>query len=111
MYNQTKKYSQAPFKNLLAQLQALQFDIIDACNQAPDSCINNFKLVLVNQLLKKANTLISLDTVFKDFIPISDFDEFSAEASPTYSDVKIVINQYINSIKQVQLDCSAYFIP
>lgn len=76
-------------KQLLQQLRAMAEDFENLSKKKPDDKLNKFKVELVNDLLRRANSVLSPGT------PIKSFVEFDSEDLPSNSDVLLVLSQYV----------------
>nr|WP_315207019.1 hypothetical protein [uncultured Flavobacterium sp.] len=85
------------FKKLLNQLEGLHEEISTLSKKSYTDALNNFKLKLVNQVLKRTNKL--LGTNYK---PFDDFEEFNEDDLPNNSDVTLVLSQYINCMESLR---------
>ncbi len=83
-------------EQLLSQVWALERDFSELSKKKPDDIINNFKLKLVNDLLKKANTYLPVDRR-----PFPDFTEFCEGSLPSNSDVLIILSQYRECLRKL----------
>ncbi|WKZ47443.1 MAG: hypothetical protein QY306_16645 [Anaerolineales bacterium] len=86
------------FEQVQTQLQGFYKEISGFATKKPDDAINTFKLKLINQVLKRANALLSKRK------PFSDFNQFASDNLPSNSDVVVVISQYINSLEKIRAD-------
>ena len=85
------------FKKILNQLEGLHEEISTLSRKSYTDALNNFKLKLVNQVLKRTNELLG-----KDYKPFDDFTEFIEDDLPTNSDVTLVLSQYINCMESLR---------
>jgi len=86
------------FEQVQSQLQGFYKEISGFAAKKPDDAINTFKLKLINQVLKRANALLSKRK------PFSDFNQFEADNLPSNSDVLVMVSQYINSLEKLRAD-------
>lgn len=85
------------FKKILNQLEGLHEEISTLSKKSYTDALNNFKLKLVNQVLKRTNKLLG-----KEYKPFDDFEEFNEDDLPTNSDVTLVLSQYINCMESLR---------
>jgi len=85
------------FKKILNQLEGLHEEISTLSKKSYTDALNNFKLKLVNQVLKRTNKLLG-----KEYKPFDDFEIFNEEDLPTNSDVTLVLSQYINCMESLR---------
>jgi hypothetical protein len=85
------------FKKILNQLEGLHEEIANLSKKSYTDALNDFKLKMVNQILKRANNLLG-----EDYKPFEDFDEFDIDDVPTNSDVTLVLSQYINCMESLR---------
>jgi hypothetical protein len=85
------------FKKILNQLGGLHEEISTLSKKSYTDALNNFKLKLVNQVLKRTNELLG-----KEYKPFDDFTEFIEDDLPTNSDVTLVLSQYINCMESLR---------
>jgi len=85
------------FKKLLNQLEGLHEEISTLSKKSYTDALNNFKLKLVNQVLKRTNKLLG-----KNYKPFDDFEEFNEDDLPNNSDVTLVLSQYINCMESLR---------
>ena len=90
------------FEQIQTQLQGFYKEMNGFAAKKPDDAINTFKLKLINQVLKIANSLLSKRK------PFTDFDQFEADNLPSNSDVAVMISQYINSLEKLRADNIKY---
>jgi hypothetical protein len=91
------------FDMLKSQLEGLHAEISFLSNKSPDFGLGAFKLKLVNQILVFANEFLG-----EKYKPFKDFNLFEELESPSYSDVALLLTQYlkcfeifrINNIRQ-----------
>ena len=86
------------FVRVYGQLRELRRDFSELSSKKPSEAINLFKLARVNEFLGKAN--LFLETGFE---PFESFKQFDQNDIPTNSDVLLVLNQYILSLKKYVL--------
>ena len=82
------------FQSVQSQLGQLYKEFSVLAKGKGDSAINPFKLSLVNEKLRRANTLL-----VGLFRPIADFELFSQDDLPTNSDVVVVLSQYLDGLE------------
>lgn len=87
------------FETLQAQLTGLYEEMQTLTKKNPNDSINKFKLGLVNNVLRSANSFAG-----KWKKPIDGFTEFGEEDLPSNSDVLIVLSQYINHLEKIRAD-------
>ncbi len=86
------------FEQIQSQLQGFYKEMSGFASKKSDDAINTFKLTLINQVLKRANSLLSKRK------PFSDFSQFEIDILPSNSDVVVMISQYINSLEKLRAD-------
>ena len=86
----------AEFETLEGQMRGLYEDIGKLTGKKPHDGINKFKLVIVNQLLRRTNGLLSKGP------PLEGFSEFEDVELPSNSDVQIVLSQYLNALEALR---------
>jgi len=94
-----KNHSTEAFQRLYTQIQDIYSEISILSKKTPDGKINTFKLEFVNQLLSMANEVLSDQNK-----PFSDFSTFSEDDMPSYSDVVLVISQYLKCLERLNKD-------
>ena len=82
------------FEQVRSHLQKLYDELSGLSKKNPDSPLNRFKVGIVNERLRVANTFLS--GIHKPFETFAEFDE--AELV-TASDVVVVLSQYLNSLE------------
>ncbi len=85
------------YRKTLNQLEGLHEEIATLSKKSYTDALNQFKLKLVNQVLKKANTLLG-----NNYKPFADFIEFDVDDLPSNSDVTLVLSQYINCMESLR---------
>jgi hypothetical protein len=80
----------AKYEKLVVQLRALKDEIALLSKSKPNDALNPFKLGFVNEKLAVANTILT-----GEFRPFDSFTTFSLESLPSYSDVVMVLAQYL----------------
>ncbi len=85
------------FKKILNQLEGLHQEISNLSKKSYTDALNNFKLNLVNQILKRSNQILGAKKK-----PFDDFIEFKEDDLPTNSDVTLVLSQYINCMESLR---------
>lgn len=80
------------YEILISQLRTFAEDIEKFAKKKPDESLNEFKISFVNEVIAKINNLIG------EYKPFKDFTLFEKENIPSYSDVLIILNQYIQSM-------------
>lgn len=87
------------FEKIHVQMQALHGEVGLLSKKSPNDALNKFKLKLINQLIKEANSVLKVD-----YKPIDGFDVFSEDDLPTNSDVTMVLAQYLNCLEKLRAD-------
>lgn len=82
------------FERVQNQLSKLHEEIAVLSKSKPDNSLNAFKLKVVNERLRTANSLL-----VPPFKPFQDFDEFADDSLPTNSDVVVVLSQYLDALE------------
>ncbi len=82
------------FEKTQSQVQALHEEMGALAKSKPDNPINKFKLKIINEKLKDANTLLT-----GEFKPFADFEIFDDADMPTSSDVVIILSQYLQCLE------------
>jgi hypothetical protein len=98
------------FEVIKSQLEGLHAEISILSCKTPDVAIGTFKLKFLNQILVLANEFLG-----DKYKPFKDFNLFEELESPSYSDVALMLSQYLkcfeiyrtNNIKQdnIHPDC------
>lgn len=86
------------YKKIKEQIQQLHEEISELSKKKPNDEINSFKLRFINQLLVRANALIT-----KEFMPFDDFTIFSVEELPSNSDVAMMLGQYLTCLERFRI--------
>lgn len=82
------------FEKVRSQMTQLQVEMSILAKGKANDPINKFKLMVVNERLRDANTILS-----DSFKPITGFDEFNETDMPTSSDAVIVLSQYLDALE------------
>ncbi len=82
------------FEKTQSQMQALHDEMGALAKSKPDNPINKFKLKIINEKLKDANTLLT-----GEFKPLAEFEVFDEAELPTNSDVVIILSQYLRCLE------------
>ncbi len=82
------------YEELQSHLAALATEVAALAKKAPDAPLNKFKIEIVNERLRGANTLLM--GIHKPFETFETFDEVDL---PSASDASMVISQYLNSLE------------
>src|SRR5205807_843374 len=77
------------YKKTMTQLQTFHREISLISNKKPDGPLNEFKLVLINETLEKANFVLG-----EEFRPFPGFTTFDVAKMPSASDVVLMISHY-----------------
>jgi len=77
------------FEKSISQLNKLIIDFHELSKKKPDEPVKDFKLDLVNSILKKLNEILTDSDK-----PFNEFSVFLIEEIPSNSDVLLVLNQY-----------------
>lgn len=81
------------------QLIGLYDEMLVLSKKKPDGPVNKFKLKFINELVKKANSLLG-----KDYHPLKGFDVFDEDDLPSSSDVVFVLSQYLKVMDKFRYD-------
>lgn len=87
------------FEKIYVQLDSLYLEIKEFSKKKPDDTINKFKLDLINKVLDESNSILS-----KVEKPFEDFSQFNNDDLPSYSDVIMIIGQYLNCLEKLKSD-------
>ncbi|HWB26990.1 MAG TPA: hypothetical protein VG738_16015 [Chitinophagaceae bacterium] len=87
------------FEKIQSQIEGLHAEIGALSKKSQNDALNKFKLKFVNQLLLKANTLLT-----DSYKPFSGFDIFDEVEMPTNSDVILILTQYLNCLEILRAD-------
>lgn len=87
------------FFEMTVQLNKLYQEFAVLSSKKPDGVVGPFKLKIVNRWLGAASGLMP-----QQYHPVSGFTEFDASDVPSYSDVLVVITQYIGAIDRFSKD-------
>lgn len=82
-----------------SQLSNTYAEIGILSKKKPDGPINKFKITLINQQLRKINSLLG-----EKYIPFEGFEVFEDENLPSASDVVFVLSQYLQSMDRMRFD-------
>lgn len=85
------------FERLAGLLTGIYAEMQALAKKNPNDGVNQFKLGLVNGLLRRINELIG-----KEAKPVDGFDEFDTAAVPTASDVLFVLSQYAEALEHLR---------
>lgn len=94
-----KKSSIEKFEKLEIQIKELNNQMSLLSKKTPNSAVNVFKLKYINIILETANEF--LDDVNK---PFKDFSIFSEDDLPFYSDVVLILSQYIECLEKLKFN-------
>ena len=75
------------------QILGLRNDMAELSKKKPDDPVNKFKLNLINNVIKDANSYLGGDN-----LPLAGFTIFDEDALPTNSDVMMVLSQYLRAL-------------
>lgn len=75
---------------VLDQLEGLHVELSFLSRKKPDDAVNEFKLVMINEVLAEANMILD-----DNHRPFNDFRLFDNDNIPTNSDVVLILAQYI----------------
>lgn len=81
------------------QLIGLYDEMLVLSKKKPDGPVNKFKMKFINELVKKANSLLG-----KDYRPLKGFDVFDEDDLPSSSDVVFVLSQYLKVMDKFRYD-------
>lgn len=90
-------------ERLVVQLKGLHDEISQLAKKSPNDGLNKFKLKLVNNILKSANTILP-----SGYRPFADFSEFAEDDMPSNSDVTLIVTQYIEQVERFRSDNVIY---
>jgi hypothetical protein len=82
------------FERVKYQIKQLHSDVSDLSKKSPDGPINKFKLELVNEKIRDANSLLA-----DAFRPSQNFEEFDMDDLPSNSDVVLILSQYLDALE------------
>ena len=81
------------FDKLEYRLNSVFIEFDKLSKKKPDDVINPYKLKIINSLLSETNNLFD-----KGDIPIDKFTLFEDSELPTYSDIVIVLTQFLEKL-------------
>ena len=81
------------------QVRGMYVELSTLSKKKPDGPVNKFKLKYVNDLLKKADSLLG-----ERYCPLDGFHGFDADELPTASDVVFVLSQYLKNMDKFRHD-------
>ena len=84
------------YKKVFTQISGLYKEIGLLSKKNPNDAVNAFKIRFINKNLEDANYLLKEDK------PYQDFDFFGEDTFPTTSDVVMMLDQYISSLKRLK---------
>lgn len=84
------------FEKIEAQLRKIYEEISILSKKKPDDAINEFKLEIINKIIKECNKILKNDEPFKDF------ENFDKALIPSNSDVVVILSQYIGCFEKVR---------
>ena len=82
------------FERVHSQIGRLYDEFGGLAKGKPDNPVNKFKLGILNEKLRDANTFLTAS-----FKPLVGFKEFDEDSLPTNSDVLIVLSQYLDALE------------
>lgn len=91
------------FEALQGQLQSFYQELTTLTKKSPNDGLNNFKLGLVNSVLKESNKFLGGSRR-----PFVGFEEFDDAVLPSNSDVLIIVSQYISAFEKLRADNAQY---
>ncbi len=80
------------------QLEALHEELSVLSRKKPDNAVNEFKLLMINQVLSEINLFLD-----DNHRPFNDFTIFNKDNMPTNSDVVLILAQYIKCFNRQKL--------
>lgn len=87
------------FRKVQEQIEALHSEIDKLAKKDPNGAINKFKLAFINEVLTKANAILT-----EEYLPFAQFRTFDVESVPSNSDVLLVLSQYMSSFQRKSVD-------
>ncbi|MEH2459447.1 hypothetical protein [Nostoc sp.] len=87
------------FEKLSVQLQSIYDELSILSKKSPNDAVNKFKLNFINKLLNNSNELLS-----QKYRPFEDFSEFDTDDIPQYSDVVLILSQYLQCFEKLRAD-------
>ena len=87
------------FEKLSVQLQSIYEELSVLSKKSPNDAVNNFKLNFINKLLNNSNELLS-----QKYRPFEDFLDFDTDNIPQYSDVVLILSQYLQCFEKLRAD-------
>jgi hypothetical protein len=85
------------FERLDGLLRGAYKEMQALAKKNPNDAVNQFKLTLINGLLKRVNNLIS-----DGLRPVDGFEQFDTEKLPSVSDVLFVLAQYAEGLEHIR---------
>ena len=85
------------FEKIDAQLHGLFDEMNKQSVKRPNDALNKFKLKYVNDIIIKINNFLD-----KKLIPFQEFKKFEEDDLPTYSDVCLILSQYIECMDKMR---------
>src|SRR5438552_8787402 len=82
------------YQRVRSQLEAFHREFEAPAKKAATSALNPFKLKIVNQAIAEANLVLG-----NEFLPIREFKHSPDEELPSYSDVSMVLAQYLEALE------------
>lgn len=90
-------------EKFIGQLHVLHSEISQLARKSPNDGLNEFKLKLVNKILKSGNSLM-----IGSYRPFDDFEQFDEDSLPSNSDVTMIIAQYMEQAERFRSDNVVY---
>ena len=84
------------FEKIEAQLRKMYEEISMLSKKKQDDAINEFKLEIINKIVKECNKILENNR------PFEDFKEFDKALIPSNSDVVVILSQYIGCFEKVR---------
>ncbi len=84
------------FEKNEAKLRKIYEEISILSKKKPDDAINEFKLEVINKIIRECNKILKNDKPFKDF------EKFDKDLIPSNSDAVVILSQYIGCFEKVR---------
>ncbi len=94
-----KKKEVKKFEKIQAQILEINKEILTLSEKNPEDSPSKFKLQFINSVLFEANNVLT-----DKYIPVRGFECFNEDQTPTYSDMKLVISQYLSCMDRFRAD-------
>lgn len=86
-------------EKLIGQLQGLHSEITILAKKSPNDAVNEFKIGLINRVIKTGNKVLG-----PKYRPFDHFQGFDTDDLPSNSDVALVLAQYMEEAERYRAD-------